>query len=53
MKSIGHVILPQGRATGHSSGAEFHRLQEKKKRKNAVGESKCNRSAANVQQEKH
>lgn len=31
MRSVGHRILPQGPATGHSAGAEFHHLQEKKR----------------------
>lgn len=29
MRRIGHGILPQGPATGHCDGAEFHHLQEK------------------------
>lgn len=53
MRSIGHRILPQGPATGHCAGAEFHHLQEKNQRLDAEGERKCKRTAANVQQQKH
>lgn len=31
MRSMGHRILPQGPATGHRAGAEFHHLPEKNK----------------------
>lgn len=36
MRSTGHTILPQGPATGHRAGAEFHHLQEKKTKLDAV-----------------
>ena len=32
IRGIRHIILPKDPATGHCAGAEFHHLQEKKKR---------------------
>lgn len=52
MRSMGHRILPQGPATGHRAGAEFHRLPEKT-RFDAVRKRNCQETAANVQYEKH